>query len=56
MRVIFLQSGESPDFGAVLEGEERDLDEETAKVLKERGVVKLKAKTYSPPAPSGDKT
>jgi len=39
MKVKFLQSGESPDFGAFKENDEKDLDDETAQLLKQRGVV-----------------
>jgi hypothetical protein len=43
MKITFLQSGESPDFGAFAEGDEKDLDGSTAQVLKDRGVVEFTA-------------
>jgi hypothetical protein len=41
MKVKFLQSGESPEFGPFKEGEEKDLDKATAQLLKDRGVVDI---------------
>jgi hypothetical protein len=40
MKIIFLQSGESPEFGAFIEGKTKILPRKTAEILISRGVAK----------------
>jgi hypothetical protein len=44
MEIIFLQSGESPEFGAFVEKEKRALPKKTAEILIERGVARATKK------------
>ena len=42
--IIFLQSGESPEFGAFIEGEKKILPHKTAETLISRGVAAMATK------------